>query len=317
DHPSRLHDSLVLDLAHQHDERHPAERHEGCVRLRQTEGADVRHHGAPESILHHVEASEIQVEVVCEVGEGADGGAEETDGDPVEERLRPLYLPVAPLAKSLDPFLRLPRDLEHALLVRAGDLDAGEVTPSLDGDLDEDVDGLPQHDATAGDDAVQLRIPSYGERHAARDEVGNRNSQPRFLTQALDIGKRRAHRNLEERIDARVPGRPSCDRFISWSRTPASSGSSGMSRTRVPSTTTRPTSRPANTSRPLYPTACATGVGIRITVAPRRKDFEPAARTSSPSSIGGSRYLAGVTTSSTWEPHPAAGSKSFLSGSVH
>ena len=57
------------------------------------------------------------------------------------------------------------------------------------GDLDEDVDGLAQHDASPGHDAVQLRVAPYRQRQRPGDQMREGDVAP-MLRRTLSMKAR-------------------------------------------------------------------------------------------------------------------------------
>jgi len=152
------------------------------------------------------EAREVEIEVVGQIRYRPHDAAEQRNWDTVEQRLRPLDLTVTPLPQTLDARLHLAGDVDHGLLVGPCDLDAGQLPPALDRHLEEDVDGFAQHDAATGDDAVQLWILPYRERHTACHEMRDSDPDTALLPQPLEVGERRPHPDVQYGVHARVLG---------------------------------------------------------------------------------------------------------------
>jgi hypothetical protein len=92
-------------------------------------------------------------------------------------------------------------DLDDGLLVGPDDLEPRKVPAALRCHLDEDVDGVPQHDAPSRHDAVHLRERANAERDRAGHHVRHRDAGAGGLPHLVDVRERALHWDVDDRID--------------------------------------------------------------------------------------------------------------------
>ena len=183
----------ILDLAHQHHHRRPAERHQRAERGADAEDADVaspsRCRTRPSrcrSATGRGRGRRSGRRSSASAGPRRRGGTR-SSSDLVRStcwsRRARMRATRSSASRAISSTL-----FSSALAIFKPD----SSRAALGGDLHEDVDGVAQHDAAPGDDAVHLRELRQRQGHAVHDEVRHGDVHAALLPQPLAVGERRS-----------------------------------------------------------------------------------------------------------------------------